>query len=415
MRSSSINRLVKAATAALTVTITLAGCSGGKLGEDTHDDGVYNIFFTADMSGTTATFNRGLLSGIKAAVGKINDGGGIDGRRVELSEHNDQNDPTTAVSSLQAAINSGNKPDLVYPGGSSAVALSLLPVTTKEEILSIGAAVASELNDPEKYPFHFGTAEPGSAYVPAFIDIAKKEGFSSIAMIYANTPTGQAAEKDYRTAIEEAGMTLESVGYDASALDMTPQLAQLKADKPDALILDGYGTPVQYVVRSRAGMNWSIPTFTDQTASTFPFVTQFSAVELDGIKVVQADWTVNDGNTPKEMETFIQTVKQYPESETLQQTGVRLPSVAGATVQLVAYAAANNDGKIDANSMKKFLENELPTQGGDNTPWVTDSKGENYFVFDADNHFPSPLPGSYIYIDTGMYDENGMYTPGKRP
>lgn len=415
MRSIKKSRLAKFGAAAVASVLILTGCSGNKLGEEGESDGTFKVFFTADMSGATATFNRGLLSGIKAAIGEINENGGVAGREIELVEHNDQNDPTTAVSALQKEINSGNRPDLVYPGGSSAVTLSLLPITSKEKILSLGATVATEVNDPDKYPYHFGTAEPGQAYVPAFIKIAQEQGYKKVAMIYANTPTGQAAEKYYREAIEAEGMELQAVGYDNTALDMTPQLAQLKSGNPDALVLDGYGTPVQYVVRSRAGMNWDIPTFTDQTASTFPFVAQFSDEELTGLKVVQANWTVREDVVPEEMKKFVETVKQHPEADTLDKTGVRLSAVAAATVQLVAWAAEHNGGKTDADSITNTLENDLPEKGGDATPWVTDSKGENYFRFSGDDHFPTPLPGTYLYIDPGMYDEDGLYIPGMRP
>src|SRR5699024_4959152 len=174
------------------------------------------------MTGATSTLNRGLLSGIKVAVDQANAAGGIGGREVELIENNDQNDPTSAVSALQEQINSGNKPDLVYPGGSSAVSLSLLPITTREEILTIGATVASQLNDPESFPYHFGTAELTNAYVPPFGQIAAEQGFEKIAMIFANTPTGQAAEAAYREDLEAAGMEFVSVGYQPDALDMTP-------------------------------------------------------------------------------------------------------------------------------------------------------------------------------------------------
>ena len=399
---------------ALALPLVLAGCGGQQLGEESSSDGPFRVFFTADMTGPTATLSRALLSGMKVAVDDANAAGGIGGREVVLIENNDQNDPTSAVSALQELINSGEKPDLVYPGGSSAVSLSLLPITTREEILSLGGTVASQLNDPEAFPYHFGTAELTDAYVPPFVQIAEEEGFEKIAMIFSNNPTGQAAEAAYRKEITAAGLEFVSVGYQPEALDMTAQLEQLRSQNPDALIFEGYGTPVQYLMRSRAGMRWDIPSYSNQTSSTYPFVEDFSEEQLRGVQVIQSNWTVNEGETPAEMVEFIEKVKAVPEGDTLPQTGVRLPAVSAATVQLTAWAVEQNGGKTDTASIVETFYNDLPEEGGDATPWLTDSKGPNSYQYSEDNHFPFSPPEIFLYIDPGMYDDGGMYVPGKR-
>ncbi|KAA0918447.1 ABC transporter substrate-binding protein [Dietzia sp. ANT_WB102] len=399
---------------ALALPLVLAGCGGQQLGEEASSDGPYRVFFTADMTGATATLSRALLSGMKVAVDDVNAAGGIGGRQVELIENNDQNDPTSAVSALQELINSGRKPDLVYPGGSSAVSLSLLPITTREEILTIGGTVASQLNDPESFPYHFGTAELTDAYVPPFTMIAEERGFEKVAMIFSNNPTGQAAEVAYREEITAAGLEFVSVGYQPDALDMTPQLEQLRSQNPDALIFEGYGTPVQYLMRSRSGMRWDVPSFSTQTSSTYPFVDDFSAAELEQVRVIQSNWTVDEGETPAEMVEFIDKVKALPEGDTLSKTGVRLPAVSAATFQLTAWAAEKNGGKTDTASIIDTFYNDLPEEGGDATPWVTDSKGPNPYRFTEENHFPLSPPEIFLYIEPGMYDAGGMYVPGKR-
>lgn len=399
---------------ALVLPLVLAGCGGQQLGEGSSSDGPFRVFFTADMTGSTSTLNRGLLSGIKVAVDDANAAGGIGGRQVELIENNDQNDPTSAVSALQEQINSGNKPDLVYPGGSSAVSLSLLPITTREEILTIGATVAPQLNDPEAYPYHFGAAELTNAYAPPFGTIAEDQDFRKVAMIFSNTPTGQSAEAVYREELEAAGLEFVSVGYQPDALDMTPQLAQLRSQDPDALIFEGYGTPVQYLMRSRSGMRWDIPSFSTQTSSTYPFVNEFSAEELEDVRVIQSNWTVNEGETPDEMANFIEKIKALPEGDTLPETGVRLPAVAAATVQLATWAVEQNGGDTDTASIIEALYNDLPEEGGEATPWVTDSKGPNSYRFSEQTHFPFSPPEIFLYIEPGMYDDGGMYVPGKR-
>ncbi len=398
---------------ALLALIVVAGCGGPRLGEEAESGGPFRVFFTADLTGASAALSRGLLSGMRVAVDSANAAGGIGGRPVVLDVNNDQNDPTKAVSALQERINSGSAPSLVYPGGSSAVALSLLPITTRSGILSMGATVAAQLNDPAKFPYHFGTAEPTAAYIPPFVDVARSHGFTKIAMIYSNDSTGRATEAGYRRDLQAAGLDFQSVGFPADALDVTPQLAQLQAGHPDALIFEGYGAPAQYIIRSRAGMRWTIPSFSTQLSATYPFVHNFSPAQLEGVRVIQANWTVDEGRTPAEMSTFIAQVKQTPEGQSLTETGVRMPVVAAATVQLVSYAAAHNGGKTDTESLIKALY-KLPVDGAGATPWVTDSKGPNIYRFTPENHFLTAPSQMFVYVDPGAFDAQGMYVPGKR-
>src|SRR5699024_6126286 len=112
--------------------------------------------------------------------------------------------------------------------------------------------------------------------------------FTKVAMSFSNNPTGHATEALYHEEPETAGLQCVSVGYQPDALDMTPQLEQLRSQYPDALIFEGYGTPVQYLMRSRSGMRWDIPSFSTQTSSTYPFVNDFSEEELEEVRVIQS-------------------------------------------------------------------------------------------------------------------------------
>lgn len=394
--------------------MALVGCSDTRLGEEaaTSSDGPYRIFFTADMSGPTSSVSRSVLAGVKAATEQVNESGGISGRQVELIENNDQNDPTMAVSALQEQINSGNRPDMVYPGGSSAVSLSLLPITTREEIFSAGATQSDLLNNPEEFPYHFGTTEPMSTYVDALVNELQDKGHQKVAMAFSNDPTGQASESVYREVIEEAGLDFTSVGYPTDALNMTPQLEQLRANDPDALVFEGYGTPVQYVMQSLTGMRWDVPAYGTATSSAFPLVDHFSPEQLANVLVVQENWAIDDGEVAEEMTAFAERAIATSEGSVVADIGIRTPAVAGATVQLAQWAAEKTDGDTSAKAMAEALTSGIPEDGGEATPWVTDAKGPNPYRYTATNHFPTGSPEVPQFIKPGTYDELGLYVPG---
>lgn len=407
-------RLLPLVAGIAATALALTGCSDTRLGDDaaTSTDGPYRIFFTADMSGPTSSASRAVLAGVKAATEQVNEAGGIGGREVELIENNDQNDPTMAVSALQEQINSGNRPDMVYPGGSSAVSLSLLPITTREEIFSAGATQSDLLNDPEKFPYHFGTTEPLKTYVQALVNELEEKDHQKVAMAFSNDPTGQASESVYREVIEEAGLEFTSVGYPTDALNMTPQLEQLRATDPDALVFEGYGTPVQYLIQSLTGMRWEIPAYGTATSSTFPLVDHFSPEQLASVLVVQENWAVNDGEVAEEMQVFAERSINTPEGSVIAETGIRTPAVAGATMQLARWAAEESDGDTSAQAMADALTSGIPEDGGDATPWVTDAMGPNPYRYTATNHFPAGSPEVPLFVKPGTYDELGLYVPG---
>lgn len=410
-------RRLKPFIAAIAATsMALAGCSDTRLGEEAtaSSEGPYRLFFTADMSGPTSSVSRSVLAGVRAATEQVNAAGGIGGRQVELIENNDQNDPTKAVSALQEQINSGNRPDMVYPGGSSAVSLSLLPLTTREQIFSAGATVSGQLNDPEQFPYHFGTPESVATNVQALVKELQDQGLRKVAMVFSNDPTGQASEAQYREGLESAGLEFRSVGYPSDSLDMTPQLEQLRATDPDALVFEGYGAPVQYLIRSLTGMRWDIPAYATTTASAFPLVEHFSPSELENILIIQENWAIEDGEVAEEMSRFAKEAAATPEGAEIAVTGIRTPAVAGATVHLAWWAAEQTDGDTSAQAMADALTSGIPEDGGDATPWVTDAKGPNPYRYSSTNHFPTGSPEVPLFVKPGTYNDIGLYVPGGR-
>ncbi|MFC4055229.1 ABC transporter substrate-binding protein [Actinomadura syzygii] len=363
-----------------------------------------------DTSGPTAVLGGGLLAGARTAIKDINAKGGIGGRQIKLEVANDQNNPTKAVSELQRRLAKG-KPDLVYPGGSSAVSMSMLPILTRDKVLSVGATSSIQLNDPKKFPYHFGVTPPSSAYVPTFVQLAKEKGYKKVAMIYSDDATGQSSFKQYEGPVKQAGIELVSASYDTTALDMTPQLQQLRAQKPDALIVNGYGTAVLYVLRGRAQIGWTLPSYGDQLASPSPIAGKVTAAQIKNYQVImQTSSLVGDRQHPG----LAPVIKEFQTSDGakfLTQTGVAVFTTTYDLLQFVAYEAGQEkttDGQKLAKAFEKF---KTPA----NPPWV--GKGPNgevtKYEYTPSNHFPMTSATSFKYVQPGTYDADGFYVPGK--
>jgi len=301
-------------------------------------------------------------------------------------------------------------PDLVYAGGSSSVSLSLLPVLSRNRILSMAGTVSNVLNDPAKFPYHFSVSPPGAAYAPAQAKEAKDQGFDKVAMIYSNDATGQSTLKLYEAAFKEAGIELVSTGYDATALDMTSQLQQLKAQNPDALVVNGYGTAALYVFRGRAQIGWKIPTYGDQLSSSFPLVKNLKPGDLENVKVVTSSTSVVGGDQSPLFPDLVAAIKKGPHANVLPQMGYGIFLTGYDLLELVNVAATQAKS-TKAEDVTNALENlKIPAE----VPWLASGKSGDatQFTYSKTNHFPTAGPGLLVFVEPGSYNADGLYEPG---
>lgn len=411
MKPRSMKRGCAAVLTAVTAVASLAACGGSNSSKD-ESSSPFKVYVSIDLSGATKTYSVPIVDGLEIMAADINKAGGIQGRKVEIDTADDQNNPTKAVSLLQKRMSSGDKPDLVYAGGSSSVTLSLLPVLSRNKILSMSGTVSNVLNDPAKYPYHFSVSPPGSAYAPAQADEAVAKGFKKVAMLFSNDATGQSTLELYQEAFKKAGIELVSAGYDATALDMTSQLQQLKSKNPDALVINGYGTAALYAFRGRAQLGWNIPTYGDQLSSSFPLVKNLKASELENVKIVTSSTAVVGGNQSELVPAFVEEIKAGKNAASLQVTGYGLFSVGHDILALVNFAA-DQAKSTKTEDVTNALQN-LKVAG--TVPWLASGKGGDAVLFEYSktNHFPTAGPGLIVFVAPGSYNADGLYEPGKR-
>ncbi|GAA4204114.1 ABC transporter substrate-binding protein [Microbispora amethystogenes] len=412
MRSRTIRLSALPVTALLALSLAACGASGSDGASGDAADKPFIVYFSGDYSGAVSTNNASIDAGIKIAAEEFNAAGGVEGRKIVVETANDQNDPTKAVSLLQQRLSSGTKPDLVYPGSSSAVSLSLLPILTRQKILSVGGTVSTLLNDPAKYPYHFGISSPGKDYAPALISEAKAKGYKKIAMLYSNDATGQSSAEIYKAAVEGAGMEFAEARYEATALDMTSQLNQLRAQDPDALILNGYGAAALYVMRSRAQIGWDVPSYCDQLASGFPYLKNLDANQLKNVKVVVSTATLSSSEHHPGLAGFIDKIKKSPAADGISNTGWGLYSTGHDALALIVYAAqqAKSSG---SDKVKAELE-QLPQPTGAPLWYAAGPAGQYVqYAYSAKDHFPTAGADTFQYVPPGVYNGDGFYAPSE--
>lgn len=397
---------------ALIATTSLLSVAVAACGSSSEDDsGAFTIYMSVDKSGPTKSYSEAEIGGMEVAIDQLNKDGGIDGREIKLETVDDANNPTKAVNLLQQRLSKGGKPDLVFPGGSSAVTMSMLPVLTRNKIASMSTTSASTIDDPEKFPYHFGVVTTTDAYIPPMLAEAEKNGYKKVAMLHATDTSGQAAVEHYQDAFDEAGIELVEAGYDVAALDMTPELSKLKASNPDALIVSGYGTAALYAFKSRAKLGWEIPTYADQLSSTFPLASSMPANELKNVKVVIGSTSLASAPDFPAIDTMVAEVKKGDYADSLPKTGVAVYMV-GYDIPML-YAAAEKQAKsTEAEKVAKALE-DLDVDNADVTLLQPGPDGDKVsYDYSGEDHFPTSSDGTLQYVAPGTNNADGFYVPG---
>lgn len=282
-------RFLAVAAVATTVVLTLAGCGGSASSGAGGDGGPYRVLVSAGLStqGVLAANAKTAVLAARAGVKNINQAGGINGRQVKIEVVDDAGDPTTAITKLREAINSGDKPDLYLGSGPSNVAAAVLPTLKSRDILSFNIGPTENSGNPSKFPLNFDLSPAPAGYAKGFVARIQEQGYESVGIIHGNTAYGETFGPVVKKALQHAGIEVVGIQkYDTEALDMTSQLKALQLKKPDALVMDGYGSPVGYLLRSLKRLGWDVPVLGNTSVGSTSLISTKPPSGLLGTKMV---------------------------------------------------------------------------------------------------------------------------------
>lgn len=196
-------------------------------------------------------------NGYKLWEEQINAKGGVLGRKVELIIYDDKSDPETAAKLYEKLITE-DKVDLILGPYSSPVTLPASTVTEKYKYPMIAAGASETGIWTRGYKYVFGIYTLAPFYLDGAIDLAKKQGYKTVAAVNENSAFAKDAIKSAKEKAKAAGMTVvfeEEYGRDVK--DLSPMLTKIKALNPDMLLGGTYGEDATLLVRQSKDLNWT--------------------------------------------------------------------------------------------------------------------------------------------------------------
>ncbi|MCB1462854.1 MAG: ABC transporter substrate-binding protein [Nitratireductor sp.] len=356
-------------------------------------DDVFRVVVLGGLSAKGILADNSSTSVLAAQAGAeiVNKNGGIGGKKVVVEVLDDQANPTVAVTKLREAINSSSKPDAVLNSGPSTIAEATLPIINQAGILSFNIGPTKTSWDAAKFPLNFDLSPAPANYASGFLDYIKVKGYKSVGIIHGNSAYGEALGTLMEKTVSEGGVTVTAKeGYDYSALDMTPQLDKIKSTNPEALIVDGYGSVVGYVLQGIQKLGWDIPLLGDNSIAATGLI---SKTPPDGVLGTDAVKNLV-------MQVFSST-KYDPDATGVNEAVATMKSLGPIKASLIlAYnydalalmaAAAEAAGSTDAKAMAAALETDAVT---------TAAKTEilKKYNFSKESHAANPSNDSFAFI-----------------
>ncbi len=197
-----------------------------------------------------ASAGQFIVRGAKMAVDEINGKGGVLGRKVELVIEDDSGTPEKGVAGFRKLASQDKVSAVVGQFHSSVMdAVQDLAEQVKIPVFATQASAKKITEKHLTYTFRTHVIDPDR--VALWNKWIQQQGFKRVALIAENTDYGVGTAEETKKQFASGGLKaeLKTVIFDRAVVDLTPQLLEIKAWKPDLVINVGVGTPVYLIVK----------------------------------------------------------------------------------------------------------------------------------------------------------------------
>lgn len=235
--------------------------------QETPADGVYkdriDWGLLMDMSGPASESQSIWVKGFQDYMRKINEAGGINGRKINvLAEDNRYNAATDKINFEKLV---SQTPVIAISGmGNSPSQVALAPTIKAGKVPIVGTytptKALSEPVSPMVYNGMCGYRQMAQTGVGYYVDQLKLK--APKVMTVAIESAGGKEYHDYvAEAVSKYGGTATSVSMKISAVDVTPQVLEIIAQKPDFLAIYGVTNTVVLTMKALQQYGVKIPAF----------------------------------------------------------------------------------------------------------------------------------------------------------
>jgi len=310
----------------------------------------YVLGFTLDLTGLRAELAKPMRSGALIKIDEINEARGINGRPLRAIFYDGESNPVKNVQNEKRLIEVDKA---VATMGFSAVDASMAAAQIAEDgkiLLYSGSPSIVTGRPPKKWMF---TVVPDQrvASIPILLKNLLARGSKKVAYIYIDTAMGNLGVAAFNWSAEKLGITPAIVEkYEPGAVDVSPQLAHIKASGADGLLVTGNLADTVRVIKTARDLGIEYPIVSDYAVVGPEFITLSGkygeGIVTTSLKTLVAE-ELPDSDPQKKvcMDLYNKYTKQYG----------AFSLYAGHTwdqVNMVAMALRKIDPKLDPTKEK---------------------------------------------------------------
>lgn len=304
------------------------------------------IGLTLGLSGKYAAMADMQIKGFRLWERDVNDRGGILGRQVRITIHDDKSDPQTAIGLYEQLIHN-DKVDMLFGPYSSEITEVILPLTEKYgyPVIASGASADSIWQKGNKYVF--GLLLPASKYTTSFLEMLVVYNLRDVAIIYADDQFSKKTAEGAKKWAERFGLNVVLFeGFKKGTMVLDEYAKKAHESKTDALIMCGHFNEAENMRLSMKNIGWYPKAY---------FATVGPATELYGEKLKKdADLTYSSSQWephakfPHSKDFYAKFTKTYEKNPSYH------AAEAYASGQLIE-AAVKKAGAIDRKRIRDLF------------------------------------------------------------
>jgi branched-chain amino acid transport system substrate-binding protein len=260
------------------------------------------VFFgvSGPLTGPNAQYGAQWKAGFDLALDEINSQGGINGRPLQYVFEDSQSDPRQAVGIAQKFVD--DKRILIELGDfSSPASMAASPIYQRAGLVQLGFT-NSHPDFTKGGDFIWSPSVSQADAQPLLADLAVKQGFRRIAVLFQNTDWGRASKDVFVKATAARGaQVVAAEGYQPTDKDFRATLLRVRDTKPDALVLISYYSDGAQIVRQARTSGISLPI----VAASSVYSPKFMELGGESVNGVTTNTSFFPGDPSPEVQHFV--------------------------------------------------------------------------------------------------------------
>lgn len=257
------------------------------------------------LSGNSAALGTGMKNGATAYFKKLNDGGGVEGRKVNLVSLDDTYEPNKAAENTKKLVET-DKVFALFGYVGTPTSTAVLPVVGKNKIVYFAPFTGAEFLRNPVNPNVFNVRASYFDETEAQVEfLTSKLALKKIGIFIQDDAYGAAGEAGVLRALKKRGLNITGKGkYTRNTVDVTAGVTELKGATPDAVVMVGtYKACAKFVKEAKAAGMKSV--FLNVSfVGTAAFVEEVGA-DGEGVYITQV--------VPSPLDASVPVVKSYQE------------------------------------------------------------------------------------------------------